>query len=270
MAPTLPRIGFVALLLTGCGRGNASATPPPVSTFVKVAAGKVVVGSRPSESCRRDEPKPQEVAIPDPLEVAAYEVTQREFEERMGYNPAFSSSCQRCPVDSVSWHEAAAYCNRLSADAGLESCYRCKGEKEGTSCKRSAKCTGYRLPAEAEWEYLARGGTSTPTYAGRITSCMSSDEVADRVAWYKANSEGFAHPVGELEPNPWGLYDIAGNVFEWTDDGTDGKRQLLKGGSWYDSAHHLRVASRLAAPVDAHLSYAGFRCVRTRDARPPA
>jgi formylglycine-generating enzyme required for sulfatase activity len=182
--------------------------------------------------------------VPYPLEVSVLEVGQGEFAERM-----------------------------------LEACYTCREANEEITCRvaveRFEQCKGYRLPTELEWEHAARAGTRAPTYAGPITSCMSSDEVADRIGWYKASSAGHTQPRGQKLPNPWGLFDMAGNVYEWTqgvvnpdadasseDDRVDGFH-VLRGGSWYHNAHHLRAASRLRVPPRRRLSYAGFRCVRT-------
>jgi len=113
----------------------------------------------------------------------------------------------------------------------------------------------------------ARASTTTPTYAGPILSCMAKDETADRIAWYKADSGGRSHPVGTKQPNAWGLHDLAGNVYEWTADPYDpaapaGDR-VLRGGSWYHNAEHLRSANRYRLPPHRGLSHVGFRCVRS-------
>jgi formylglycine-generating enzyme required for sulfatase activity len=169
----------------------------------------------------------------------------------------------------------------------LELCYSCSGDKANTNCDVAVPvlgaCRGYRLPTEAEWEFAARAGTVTATFAGRLSTCMSDDEVANRVAWYKASSKGRSHPVATREANPFGLFDMTGNVFEWTANwygelvaGRDptgpesGSERVMRGGSWYHNAEHLRSANRLAVRPNQRLSYAGVRCARTTDPTPDA
>jgi formylglycine-generating enzyme required for sulfatase activity len=255
------------LAVVGCSLDwdkRAEESPVDTDRWVSVRPGAFVRGAPKTEFCRRGEPLPESAEIERGFRIAPYEVTQRQFESLMGYNPSFSSTCTDCPVDSVSWHEAAAYAVAASSQAGLDACYTCSGTHEEVRCSTNPTCNGLRLPTDEEWEYAARAGTTTATYAGRVTSCMSKDEVADQIAWYKANSGGFTHRVGEKESNPWGLHDVLGNVSEWTHDGPAGPS--LRGGSWYHNAERSRAAHRLQAPLDAHLSYAGFRLVRPLDA----
>ena len=105
----------------------------------------------------------------------------------MGSNPSFFDECGDCPVERVSWDDVQEFIGRLNA---LE------GEVR------------YRLPTEAEWEYAARAGTSGDRYGGDL----------DAIAWYRENSEGRTHPVGQKAPNAFGLHDMLGNVFEWVQD----------------------------------------------------
>jgi formylglycine-generating enzyme required for sulfatase activity len=255
------RGGVLVLVVVGCG-GGARPEAHDGPAWVEVAAGEFEMGSNLGEPCRGDEPTPHAVVVERGFAIAAHEVTEAEFESVMGYNPSFNATCQRCPVESVSWHEAAAYCNALGADASGSACYRCTGAEESTRCEPAGACDGPRLPTEEEWEYAARAGSTTSTHAGGLGACMGRDEIAEEIGWYKGNSRGETHPVGEKLANDWGLVDVSGNVGEWTDDAERPGERVLKGGSWYHNADHLRSASRLVAPADARLSWAGLRCVR--------
>lgn len=140
---------------------------------------------------------------------------------------------------------------------------------------------GYRLPTEAEWEYAARAGTSTAFYSGPITYPKWSDPIdpnLDRIGWYFNNSGDVTKPVGQKEPNAFGLYDMAGNVWEWVWDiyepytdspktdptgGASGYR-LIRGGSAWDTAALARSATRISKSAGTNQNRVlGFRPVRT-------
>ncbi|MFH1132049.1 MAG: formylglycine-generating enzyme family protein, partial [Pseudomonadota bacterium] len=212
------------------------------------------------------------------------EVTQEQFQSLMGYSPWFHTDCgKKCSVEWVNWHEAASYCNSLSKAEGKAVCYSCTGVKGDVECELTANniydCQGYRLPTEAEWEYAARGGTNSAFCNGNIASCMTEDTNAEKIAWYKVNSGGIVHPAGEKQPNAWGLYDMSGNVYEWTNDwylsdlGTesktdpvgpgDGTERVFRGGAWYFNAHHARSANRERFQPSKRFTFLGFRCVRS-------
>jgi formylglycine-generating enzyme required for sulfatase activity len=141
------------------------------------------------------------------------------------------------------------------------------------------RCSGYRLPTEAEWEYAARAGSGDAFPSATIDTCMSGDDEANRVAWYKNNSDGLTHVVGQLSSNAWGLYDMHGNVSEWVGDWYDadlgmedvmdptgparGTEKVFRGGDWYHNTSHARSAHRERIRPDKRLSFVGFRCVVT-------
>lgn len=125
------------------------------------------------------------VFITNDFYIDKFEVTQKDFADVMGYNPAYyqGDKCSdECPVESITWDEANSYCNAV----------------------------GKRLPTAAEWEYAARGGTTTRHYWG--------NDVNNRYLWYKNNSGKRPKPVGGKLPNEYGLYDMEGNVFEYVQD----------------------------------------------------
>jgi formylglycine-generating enzyme required for sulfatase activity len=286
--------------------------------FVPLEAGAFTMGSPDDEVCRGDNETRHPVTLTRGLEVSATEVTQGQYEELMGYNPAaFSStepgcgehcrcgsstSCRSHPVELVSWHEAAAYCSALSAARGLSACYTCSGSGPNISCVAAAAhagaaiydCPGYRLPTEAEWEWAYRAGTRTAFYSGDpgITpqACMSCTErsaALESIGWYCANAAGSTHPVGEKKPNAWGLYDMAGNVYEWCHDSSpdppvplgtkavsdpwgpaSGPFRVIRGGSWYAPARLARAANRGPFARPTHRTNGlGLRCVRTLSAK---
>jgi len=258
--------------------------------YAQILAGTFAMGSPTSEPCRYLNEDPHQVALTHDFEIQSTEATQGEFQSVMGYNPATFPSCgSDCPVEMVSWYEAAAYCNALSAIKGVAKCYSCSGSGASVTCQEAAAysgasvytCPGYRLPTEAEWEYAYRAGTTTAYYNGpndSTTKCTTcSDANADAIGWYGCNSGGTTHPVKQKVANAWGLYDMAGNVWEWTHDwyqsslgssavtdpvGSGSSYRVFRGGFWSGSAYLMRAANRFYnLPTIQHYSI-GFRCSR--------
>lgn len=200
--------------------------------------------------------------------IGRYEVTQSQYQELMGKNPSRFAIDPKLPVEAVSWYDAVACCNALSAKEGLEPVYTIKGTEVTADFTRK----GWRLPTEAEWEFAARGGTASKGY-----SYAGSNDVA-AVAWFVDNSNARTFAVGSKIPNELGLYDMSGNAFEWCNDwygeyeqgpqnnpkGVDsGFMRVLRGGSAFRHAGACAVASRTFASPDYTRFGAGLRLVRS-------
>lgn len=209
----------------------------------------------------------QVVQITHRFALAETEVTQEHYQRVMGQNPSGFSGGGDLPVENVSWLDAVAYCNRLSKMENREPCYDIQGQT--VTWPKGLDCPGYRLPTEAEWEYAARADQKTE-YAG-------SDQL-DEVGWYLDNSQRRTQLVASKKPNAWGLYDLSGNVWEWTWDwyasyqkgpisdpmGPDkGQGRVLCGGAWSGIAVFARVAYRgFDHPGDRNRDI-GFRVARS-------
>jgi formylglycine-generating enzyme required for sulfatase activity len=216
------------------------------------------------------------------------------FQQTTGINCTTVNANDQGPVDWVDWYSALGFANALSLARGLEACYTLTGCTDGVNGWRDGihngcvsatfvglDCTGYRLPTEAEWEYAARAGTTTATPLGALVSsvfdCETPQPSLDSLAWWCRNAGNRTQRVATREPNPWGLYDMLGNVSEWTWDhygayggavtdplgpGT-GVERVVRGGDWISVAQVLRSAHRESlSPGDRSSTY-GFRLVRT-------
>ena len=197
--------------------------------FALIPAGEFMMGSEDF-----DLSKPvHTVKIRTPFYLGIYPVTQREWNAIMGNNPSKFNG-NDLPVESVSWNKVQDFIKKLN-------------EKEGTN--------KYRLPTEAEWEYAARAGTTTQYSFG------DDDLKLGEYAWYTKNSDNKTHLVGEKGANPWGLYDVHGNVWEWVQDEWHGTysgaptygsawedgvstSRVDRGGGWFDDARRCRSAVR--------------------------
>ncbi len=166
--------------------------------------------NRPLSVHRRDMVPKHTVVFTHRFEMGVTEVTQEQWMDVMGNNPSYHQDCgPTCPVEQVSWFDVILYTNRLSAKHGLEPCYVIKGEK--VSWPKGYACMGYRLPTESEWEGTARSPTQK-TVEDR------GPRFVKKYAWTSHNSNETTHPVATRKVDQMGLYDMRGNVWEWTWD----------------------------------------------------
>jgi len=236
------RIAAVGYAMVAATALSVEEPVTPVANMVWIRPGSFAMGSPGDEQDRRDDEGPQtSVTIRRGFWLGIYEVTQQEYLTLMGTNPSDFPGDLRRPVETVSWHQAVAYC------AALTSRERAAG--------RIPTGWAYRLPTEAEWEYAARAGTATRFNYGDDPSY--SDLV--KHAWYWVDSAGTTHPVGQKRPNAWGLYDLYGNVSEWCADwyGTypggssidpagsgSGSDRVVRGGYFWNDPRDHRSAHR--------------------------
>ena len=271
----------------GTTTNNENVSVDIADDLVLIGGGTYQMGSPESEMQRETDEVQHEVTVSN-FYIGKYEVTQEQYEEVMGENPSNFEGVN-LPVENVTWYDAIEYCNRLSEIEGLTPVYTVDGEN--VSWDRSAN--GYRLPTEAEWEYTARAGTTTPFN----TETSISDEEANYYGHYPYGIEENYFSQDNLEtepgqyrqttvevnsfsPNNWGLYNIHGNVAEWCFDyygeydlenndnpsgPTTGTLRVNRGGGWNDYAKHLRSAYRASTTPDQRMNNIGFRIARNED-----
>jgi len=232
---------------------SAYTDPSTGMAFVRIPGGCFQMGSPDGEKNRDSDEKQHRVCVED-FWMGKTEVTQAQWQKIMGNNPAHFKGDNK-PVEQVSWNDAQDFLGKLSAQGGK----------------------AYRLPTEAEWEYSARAGSTTPFYTGE---CISTHQ-----ANYDGNYPYQSCPKGEYRqgtvavgslnsPNAFGLHDMHGNVWEWTCSAyeenysggeslcnNDASLYVLRGGSWYYGAHSLRAAAHLRYTPGLRSNYVGFRVV---------
>ncbi|MFC1693696.1 formylglycine-generating enzyme family protein [Candidatus Latescibacterota bacterium] len=242
-------------------------------TFVTIPAGTFRMGDIQNYNQYSQEKPVHDVTISS-FDMSIYEITQDQYQSVMGSNPSSFKFGDNYPVEEVSWYDAVKYCNRLSDAAGLDCCY----EENTWECDFSKN--GFRLPTEAEWEYACRAGTETKFYTGNnLSSDGRTSTDLEEAGWYRSNSGSKTHTVGQKKPNAWGLYDMHGNVWEWSNDwygesyyssspssnpaglSSDSYR-VIRGGSWYYYARYCRSADRNGSGPEGTYSGLGFRVVR--------
>lgn len=230
---------FIFHVLT-CAQQKTQKLPPEQEGMILVEGGSFWMGCNDND----DDEKPVHKVTVNSFYIDKFEVTQKEFNAVMGYNPS-SFNCQECPVENVTWQEAKDY----------------------------AKKVGKRLPTEAEWEYSARGGRKSKGY-----EFAGSQEIAE-VGWYDPRSKDMTHKVGLLKPNELGIYDMSGNVWEYCSDWYNesyykkspkknprgpikGAAVVVRGGSWISIFPNCKVHNRSFAWPENKNNDTGFRCVK--------
>ena len=276
------------------------------------------MGSPDDEPERFREEILHEVRLTRGIWVAETPVTQGEYRALTGRSPSHFDGHDELPVENVSWIDAVRFANLLSEQVGLEPCYRIKdGDREVVVEFLGFDRTGFRLPTEAEWEYAARAGTSTPFWTGEdlrydqanfngiygYCARLSGKRRRQRpkVRDHKGLFREKTVPVRSFPPNPWGLYEVHGNVWEWVWDwysredfpsisvtdpkglpewefegGVDGDEEfdgdedpsafgtrVNRGGGWSDEVRNCRSASRVRARPEDRWYNTGFRLART-------
>ena len=258
--------------------------------FILIPPGLTVMGF--SEEERRDVlaveewyrewlekcPGTYRVSIPEAYYMGLHEVRQDQYQRIMGNNPSafapggdegskISGSTWDHPVENLTWPEMLKFANALSAREGLPQVYNVE------TLKPNNARLGYHLPTEAQWEHAARAGSTNRYFFGDAESALPT------FAWFKSNSQGRTHPVGQLQPNPFGLFDVYGNVWECCEDRTgllpgpapttpeayiplqDGDYVITKGGFYENHELLTTSATRARPPLVDKFAAGGFRLV---------
>ncbi len=246
-------IAIIVLLSCKAAEQPSFIDPATGMEFVKVSGGCYQMGDTFGDG-ELDERPVHKVCVGD-FDLGKFEVTQKQWRDVMGENPSEFSQCGGdCPVENVSWDDAQDFIAAINRKYGVR----------------------YRLPTEAEWEYAARSGGRRDRYSG-----TSKEAAVEDYAWVASNSEGHTHPVGAKKPNGLGLYDMSGNVWEWTGDCYDDGyyqhspvdnpagpptclRRVFRGGSWFRYPADVRASLRSNYAPDVRRSSFGLRMLRMK------
>jgi formylglycine-generating enzyme required for sulfatase activity len=261
---------------------------PASDNMVRIKGGTFTMGSPTSEPDHDNNETPHQVKVKS-FYMGKYEVTQKEYQEVMGTNPS-NFKGENLPVEQVSWYDAVEYCNKRSEREGFSPAYtidKSRSDPNNKSEKDTVRwvvtwnknANGYRLPTEAEWEYACRAGTTTPFNTGNNITTGNANYDGNNP--YNNNAKGTFRKkttaVGSFAPNPWGLYDMHGNVLEWCWDwygsysssvqtdpvgASSGSTRVFRGGSWNFSGRRLRSAHRVNFNPSYRDNDVGFRLVR--------
>jgi len=212
-------------------------------TMILVPEGCYTMGAVAGDPAARKPELPAHTVCLETFKLDRNEVTQQDYQKIMGINPSGFVGCQNCPVEMVTWQNAHDYCAKVDK----------------------------RLPSEAEWEYAARAGTSTlfPNPSGFLPEH----------AWFVNNSHNSTQPVRTTPANAYGVYDMQGNVWEWTADWADiayysnspkdnpvgpinGQDRIVRGGAYNSQPYNLRPSTRAWTSLNERQSYIGFRCAK--------
>lgn len=257
----------------------------PQATVVWCPPGRFEMGTHTNDPDGTHwESPPTQVHLTRPFWLQTTPVTLAQWQAILSTSPS-SFDNPKMPVEMVSWYDAIAFCNALSRTEGLEEAY-ILSEEEGIPgnneqpflCRvewKGLDCEGYRLPTSAEWEYAARAGTSGPRYSNQLND----------IAWTSDNSNGTLHPVARKAPNPWHLFDMYGQVWEWcsdaskvndvspypggelqdpvNDDYDAQEARVLRGGSWYVPPWYARASYYAYIEPTRRVHNFGFRLART-------
>ncbi|WP_461256477.1 formylglycine-generating enzyme family protein [Treponema sp. R80B11-R83G3] len=260
-------VNMLVIVLRG---GDMSAS----NNLIFINGGTFIMGSNVNETDRFPNESPQHQVTVSPFYMGKYQVTQKEYEALMEVNPSKFIG-DNLPVEGISWYDAVDYCIKLSQKEGLTPIY----SRNVDDVRWNPNANGYRLPTEAEWEYACRAGTTTPFSTGNNITTSQANYNGNFP--YINNPKGIYRKkttvVGSFNPNPWGLYDMHGNVWEWCWDwygdyssgaqvdykgASLGTHRVLRGGSWNDTATCLRSANRHDINPSKKAHEHGFRLVR--------
>ena len=261
-------VAAMLFCMAGCSRKEIqkSVTNSIGMELIEIPAGIFTMGSPAGEKGHRNDEAQVRVTLTKPFELGKYEVTQGQWKKVMDTEPWLNQPGVQSggdnPATCVSWDDATEFCEKLT-------------DLERKSGKLKAD-EEYRLPTEAQWEYACRAGTTTAFSFGDDESKLN------KYAWFDGNArdEQYAHKFGLKKPNPWGLHDIHGNVWEWCSDwygkelsgGIDpvgpngGSDRVLRGGSWGRNPSNCRSAYR-GHIIPSVRSNLGFRVARSQSVK---